>query len=111
MSVQEQPRPVRRRSSGVNELGHPTALRYVQIALILAVLTGIEVWIYYQKELARYLITVLLLLSATKFCLVVLWYMHLKFDNRLFSALFTLGLTIGGSILIAMIFLFRAYLF
>ena len=109
--MQNQPQTVRRRSSGVNELGHPTALRYVQIALILAVLTGLEVWIYYQKEMARYLITVLLILSATKFSMVVLWYMHLKFDNKLFTALFTLGLTIGGSILIAMIVLFRAYLF
>ena len=100
-----------RRRSGVNEAGHPTALRYVQIALILAVLTLFEVWVYYQPALSKFLIPVLLGVSAMKFALVVLFYMHLKFDNRLFSALFTLGLTIGGCILIALIFLFRAYLF
>ena len=100
-----------RRRSGVNEAGHPTALRYVQIALILSVLTLIEVWVYYQRELSRFLIPVLLGLSAMKFALVVLFYMHLKFDNRLFSALFTLGMTIAGCIIIALIFLFRAYLF
>ena len=97
--------------AGVNEAGHPTALRYVQIALILGVLTAIEVAVYYMKSLSHVLIPILLTLSAVKFALVVLWYMHLKFDNRLFSMLFTVGLIIGGSILIAMIFLFRSYLF
>jgi len=97
--------------SGVNEMGHPTAFRYVQIALILAVLTGFEVWVYYQNGLRNVLTPVLLTLSAVKFALVVLFFMHLKFDNRLFSILFTLGLVIGGSILISLILLFRAYLF
>ena len=100
-----------RRRSGVNEAGHPTALRYVQIALILSVLTLFEVWVYYQPELSKALIPILLGLSSVKFALVVLFYMHLKFDNRLFSALFTLGMTIAGCIIIALIFLFRAYLF
>jgi cytochrome c oxidase subunit 4 len=109
-TVADEQRRLRRRS-GVNEAGHPTALRYVQIALILSVLTLIEVWVYYQPELSRFLIPVLLVLSAMKFALVVLFYMHLKFDNRLFSALFTLGMTIAGCIIIALIVLFRAYLF
>lgn len=99
------------RHTGTNASGHPTALRYVQIALILSVLTALEVAVYYLKSVSNFLIPILLTLSAIKFVLVVLWYMHLKFDNRIFSVLFTLGLIIGGSILIAMIFLFRAYLF
>ena len=107
--MQQQPQTKRR--SGVNELGHPTALRYVQIALILTVLTSIEIAVYYLQSLAKVLIPILLTLSAIKFALVVLWYMHLKFDNRLFSTLFLLGLTIGGSIVIAMILIFRPYLF
>jgi len=107
--VQQQPQTKRR--SGVNELGHPTALRYVQIALILTVLTSIEIAVYYLHSLAKVLIPILLTLSAIKFAMVVLWYMHLKFDNRLFSTLFLLGLTIGGSIVIAMILLFRPYIF
>jgi len=108
--VQEPPPAVRRRS-GINELGHPTALRYVQIAVILTVLTTIEIAVYYIHSLSKILIPILLTLSAIKFALVVLWYMHLKFDNRIFSALFLLGLIIGGSILIAMILLIRAYHF
>lgn len=107
--MQEQQRAVRH--AGTNAAGHPTARRYVEIAIILAVLTGIEVGVYYLKSVSKFLIPILLTLSAIKFVLVVLWYMHLKFDNRIFSVLFTLGLIIGGSILIAMIFLFRAYIF
>lgn len=107
--MQQQPQVKRR--SGVNEAGHPTALRYVQIALILTVLTSIEIAVYYLNSLSKVLIPILLVLSAIKFAMVVLWYMHLKFDNRLFSTLFLLGLTIGGSIVIAMILLFRPYIF
>jgi cytochrome c oxidase subunit 4 len=97
--------------SGTNEAGHPTALRYVQIALVLAVLTAFEVWVYYQKALANALTPILLVLSAVKFALVVLFYMHLKFDNRLFSTLFTLGLIIAGSLMLSLIVMFHAYLF
>jgi len=110
----QQPRPApagtqapRRRA---NPEGHPNAWRYVQIALILTVLTAIEIVVYYQPGLSKALIPILLTLSAIKFALVVLWYMHLKFDNRLFSMLFTIGLIIGGSILIAMILLFRTWI-
>lgn len=106
-----QSQPQTKRRSGVNEAGHPTALRYVQIALILTVLTSLEIAVYYINSLSKVLIPILLTLSAIKFAMVVLWYMHLKFDNRLFSTLFLLGLTIGGSIVIAMILLFRPYLF
>ena len=107
--MQQHSQPARR--SGVNELGHPTALRYIQIAVILTVLTAVEIGVYYLKAVSEFLIPILLTLSAIKFALVVLWYMHLKFDNRLFSALFTLGLIIGGSIVISMFFLLRAYIF
>ena len=106
--MQQQPRAARR-SSGTNEAGHPTARRYVEIAIILAVLTGIEVAVYYLKSVSHVLIPILLTLSAIKFAMVVLWYMHLKFDNRLFSTLFCLGLVIGGGIIIALIVIFRAY--
>lgn len=105
----QEPRVARRAS--VNPEGHPNALRYVQIAVILSALTGIEIAVYYLKSMSHVLIPILLTLSAIKFAMVVLWYMHLKFDNRLFSMLFTLGLIIGGSIVTAMILLFRAYLF
>ena len=93
------------------EHAHPNALKYIQIATVLAVLTAIEVAVYYSKELHPVLVPILLSLSAVKFALVVLFYMHLKFDSRIFSALFTLGLMIAGSIIVALIILFRSYFF
>jgi cytochrome c oxidase subunit 4 len=93
------------------EHAHPNALRYVQIATVLAVLTAFEVAVYYSRELHPVLVPILLTLSACKFALVVLFYMHLKFDSRIFGALFTLGMFIAGSIIVALIVLFRSYFF
>jgi cytochrome c oxidase subunit IV len=93
------------------EHSHPNAIRYVQIATILAVLTAFEVTVYYMRSIHEYLVPILLTLSSVKFVLVVLFYMHLKFDSRLFSALFTLGLMIAGAILLALLFMFRSFFF
>jgi cytochrome c oxidase subunit 4 len=90
---------------------HPNALRYVQIALVLAALTALEITVYYVPQLKGPLVPLLLLLSAVKFALVVLFYMHLKFDNKLFSALFTLGLGMAASLMLGLLVLFHAFLF
>jgi cytochrome c oxidase subunit IV len=88
------------------EHSHPGPLRYVQIAVILCVITGIEVAVYYVPALTGALIPILLALSAVKFSIVVMWYMHLRFDAPIFSAIFVGGLLLAGSVLIALIFLF-----
>jgi cytochrome c oxidase subunit IV len=79
---------------------HPTPSEYVNIGLILGAITAIEVIVYYIDALSGALVPILLVLSATKFALVVLWFMHLRFDNALFSTLFT-----GGLMLVAAIFI------
>jgi cytochrome c oxidase subunit 4 len=72
--------------------GHPTEAQYVTIGVILAVITALEVGLYYIAGIPDgALVPLLLILSAGKFLLVVMWFMHLKFDNRLFSTLFTMG--------------------
>ena len=88
------------------EHSRPGPLRYIQIAVILCVITAIEVGVYYVPALTSVLIPVLLALSAVKFSLVVMWYMHLRFDAPIFSAIFVGGLLLAGSVLIALIFLF-----
>lgn len=85
---------------------HPGPAEYVKIAVILAVITTVEVAIYYVPSMAGALVPMLLALSALKFALVVLWFMHLKFDSRLFSYLFFGGLVIAAAVLIALIALF-----
>jgi cytochrome c oxidase subunit 4 len=77
---------------------HPGALEYAQIGVILAVVTAIEVAIYYVGLSHTTLVLALIVLSAFKFTLVVLWFMHLKFDNRLFSSMFLIGLLLAIAI-------------
>lgn len=79
---------------------HPGALEYAQIGLILAVITAVEVGIYYLGVSHTLLVIALMVFSATKFSLVVLWFMHLKFDHRLFSSMFVLGFLLAISIFI-----------
>ena len=49
---------------------------------------------------------ILLTLSALKFVIVVMFYMHLKYDHKIFRALFTGPLLIAATTLIALLFLF-----
>jgi cytochrome c oxidase subunit 4 len=73
---------------------HPGALEYVQIGIILAIITAVEVALYYVDMNFTLLVVLLLTLSVVKFTMVVLWFMHLKFDASLFSVLFTGGLAL-----------------
>lgn len=79
---------------------HPGALEYIQIGVVLAVITAIEVGLYYIDLSHDLLVVLLIILSAVKFSLVVLWFMHLKFDNKLFSQLFVGGFLLALSVFI-----------
>lgn len=75
--------------------GHPSPSQYIAVGLILGVVTAVEVGVYYVDVLEDALLGILIVLSALKFVLVVLWFMHLRFDNRLFSILFSGGLVLA----------------
>ena len=90
----------------LQEHGHPQPLEYVKIAVILCVITGVEVAVYYIPAFINAIVPILLVLSAVKFSLVVLWFMHLKFDSKLFSGIFFGSLILAAAVLIALIFLF-----
>ena len=91
------------------EHGHPGPRTYVIVGVVLALITVAEVWAYNQAELRPILVPLLLVLSATKFVTVVGFYMHLKFDHPLLTGIFGFGLTVGGSVITALIFLFGQY--
>ena len=75
--------------------GHPTPQVYVTVGAILAAVTALEVAVYYIDALHGALLGILLTLSLLKFVMVALWFMHLRFDNRVFSILFTGGLLLA----------------
>ena len=87
---------------------HPTAGTYVKVGLFLTVLTALEVWAYYVPSFvaSRAFVPTLLILSAVKFAIVVAFYMHLKYDHKLFRALFTGPLIIAMTTIVALMFLF-----
>src|SRR5919199_2553453 len=91
------------------EHAHPGAKTYVIIGIILAVITVAEVFFYTQESVRAILVPLLLALSASKFVLVVGFYMHLKFDHPLFTGVFGFGLMVAGSIITALMFLFGQY--
>jgi len=71
---------------------HPGAIEYLQIGLILLIITAVEVAIYYVGLNHNLLVAALIVLSAVKFSFVVAWFMHLRFDSRLFTIAFLTGL-------------------
>ena len=86
---------------------HPTWKQYKWVALWLTLITVVEVWVYYTPFRESPLFApVLLVMSAVKFTIVVMFYMHLKYDHKLFRALFTGPLIIAGCTLTALLFLF-----
>jgi cytochrome c oxidase subunit 4 len=74
---------------------HPSELEYIKVAMVLALITGAEVAVYYVKSLAGLLVPILVVFSTIKFSMVVLWFMHLRFDSRLFRRLFVTGIALA----------------
>ncbi|HKE89536.1 MAG TPA: cytochrome C oxidase subunit IV family protein [Gemmatimonadales bacterium] len=94
----DQPHPV--------EHPHPTAGTYIRVAIILTVLTVIEVGVFYVPAFHPVLVPVLLTLSAIKFAIVVMFYMHLKMDSKFFTFLFGGPLLLAGAVMLGLMFLF-----
>lgn len=92
----------------VVERAHPGPATYVKVAVILAIVTVIEVATYYLVDyLQAALVPILLVLSAAKFVLVVGFYMHLKFDAPLLRGMFAWGMTVAIGITLAMLALYQ----
>ena len=71
---------------------HPSPKAYIRIGIVLAALTAIEVFVSYTHYSPRLVTVALLSLMFLKFLLVVLWFMHLKFDSRRYSRFFVMGI-------------------
>ena len=98
------------------EHAHPSAGLYAKVGLILFILTALEVGLYEitygghagpsSASIQPFFVPMLLLLSAAKFALVAMFYMHLKQDHRLFTGVFVFPLIIATIIIVALIVLF-----
>ena len=92
-----------------DEHAHPTAAVYIRIAVILTILTVIEVGVFYVPAFHPVLVPVLLVLSAIKFALVVMFYMHLKMDSKFFTFLFAGPALLATGMMIGLLFLFGVF--
>ncbi|MEO8323067.1 MAG: cytochrome C oxidase subunit IV family protein [Actinomycetota bacterium] len=74
---------------------HPEPRTYITVAIILAIVTAIEVALSYASALGDLVVPLLIISALFKFALVALWFMHLRFDNRIFRRLFVTGIILA----------------
>ena len=90
---------------------HPGWKFYGVIGVILIVFTALEILGYIGETKNMYssgtAAVIILVLSAVKFFSVVAYYMHLKFDNKLFTGIFVFPALLGTLVICGMILLFH----
>ena len=89
--------------------GHPSPKEYIRIGAVLAALTAIEVAASYTIEGALLIVT-LLSLAVIKFTIVVMWFMHLKFDDRRYARFFVMGVALAATLYLIVLMLGRVFL-
>ena len=90
---------------------HPSTRSYVIIGVLLMALTVLEIFGYLGETHGTYgpgaAALIILALSAAKFFTVVAYYMHLKPDHKLFTAIFVFPALLGTLVITGMIMLFH----
>lgn len=90
------------------EDAHARRSTYWLVAVVLAVITLLEVAVFYVPALRAIIVPVLLTLSAAKFALVAAFFMHLRYDRPILTRIFAGGLVVAVAIVVAMMLLFGA---
>ncbi|MCU1366913.1 MAG: hypothetical protein JWN39_2552 [Ilumatobacteraceae bacterium] len=86
-----------------------TDMGYVKVAIILALMTAMEVTLTYLHLPGKLFMTILLVLMVAKFWTVVSYFMHLKFDNKIFTRLFYTGLFLACFVYLAALCTFQFF--
>jgi cytochrome c oxidase subunit 4 len=79
---------------------------YVQIAMLLAVITGVEIIAVYLPFAKWMIVTALVTLSMVKFMFVIFYFMHLRWDKPFCTILFFIGLILAAGTMWALLQLF-----
>ncbi len=82
---------------------------FVQLAMILAVITGVEIVLIYLPLVKWLIVTTLVVLSLVKFMLVIFIFMHLKWDKLFCTILFFIGLVLAGGTVGALMAIFSGH--
>ncbi len=89
-----------------HEHAHPGPATYAKVAGLLTFITALEVWVFYMPAMRPVLVPVLAVMSAIKFSLVVMFYMHLKFDHPAFTRVLLGGVFIAFGVFLWLLALF-----
>ncbi len=81
---------------------------FVQIAMLLAVITGVEIVMVYLPFAKWLIVGGLVLLSVVKFMFVIFYFMHLRWDKPFCTILFFIGLVLAVGTVWALIAIFKA---
>jgi cytochrome c oxidase subunit IV len=87
--------------------GHSSVAGYIWIGVILAIVTFVEVAVFYIEALDAVEVPVLVILSTAKVILVVLYFMHLKMDHKALTWLFMAGVILAVFMISALIVLYH----
>ena len=89
---------------------HASTATYLKVAAILCVVTALEFTVIYIRQMAPILVPLLLVMSAAKFALVALFFMHLRYDSRVLTLLFVAPLVLATGLVVALVTLHGAFL-
>ena len=99
-------------ASAAHDTGHQLEQNkfwiFVQIAMLLAVITGLELVTVYLPFMKWLLVSALVILSTVKFMFVIFYFMHLRWDKAFCTILFFIGLILAGGTMWALLKLFGA---
>jgi cytochrome c oxidase subunit 4 len=80
---------------------HASIGTYLKVAAILSVITALEFAVIYIRRLTPILVPLLLTLSVGKFALVVMYFMHLRYDTKSLTFLFVAPLLLAVGLALA----------
>jgi len=84
---------------------HKKYFIFFTLSIYLILITGVELVIVYVPISPYVVYTSLVVLSVVKFCGVVWWFMHLRWDKTLCLILFIIGLVLASGTVTALLFL------
>ena len=107
-SAPSAPQPVLAVAEEEHDKTHHTQMFYLWVFVALTVITIVEIFLT-NVDSAGIRITLLMLLSTAKFALVIMFFMHLSGDKKMYKLLFVGPVLLGGAMLVSLVGLFQNF--